>query len=87
LGIAFFVTLMIVLLVMSAIAVWVGVGLWRLRPWAQITQIILCGLYVLAGLASLSSRNATGGSSCLFIWAVVVVVYLLLPNTRAAFRR
>jgi hypothetical protein len=87
LGITFFVMLMVVLLVLSALAIWVGIGLWRLRPWAQIIQIILCGLYAVAGLASLSSRSATGGSPCVFLYAVVVVVYLLLPNTRAAFRR
>ena len=87
LGMTLFLVLTAVFVVLSVLTIAVGVGLWRLRPWAQITQIVLGGLSILSGLTNLSSRNLDTSTLCLFIPALVVVTYLLLPTTRAAFRR
>jgi hypothetical protein len=88
LGIVFFGFMMAVFMVIAALAIVVGVGLWRLRNWARITQIILAGLYIVGGLYGLAQRSSGNDASlCLFIAAIAVVAYLLLPATRAAFRR
>lgn len=87
LGAGVVITILLIVVLFASMGIGIGIGLWRLRNWARIIQIILCGLYVVLGLASLADRNANGGSLCLFIAAIATLVYLLLPKTGAAFRR
>jgi hypothetical protein len=81
------VVVMLIVLLFAGLGIWVGIGLWRLQSWAHITQIILTGLNILSGLGNLGSRSNAGSGLCTLVFSIIIVVYLLLPNTRAAFRR
>jgi hypothetical protein len=87
LGGGILVVIMIIVLFFAGLAIWVGIGLWRMQSWAHITAIVLYGLNILSGLAGLGNRAGNGSSLCTLVLAIIIVVYLLLPNTRAAFRR
>jgi hypothetical protein len=87
LGAGFFIMIMLIVLAFAGLGIWVGIGLWRLQPWAHITEIILTGLNILTGLAGLGGRSGNSSGLCTLVLSIGIVVYLLLPTTRAAFRR
>jgi len=87
LGAGFFIMILVIVLAFAGLGIWVGIGLWRLQPWAHITEIVLTGLNILSGLAGLSSRSNNNSGLCTLVFSIAIVVYLLLPTTRAAFRR
>ena len=40
------IVIMLIVLALAGLAIWVGVGLWRMRPWAHITAIVLYSLNI-----------------------------------------
>ncbi|HYF65067.1 MAG TPA: hypothetical protein VD886_19735 [Herpetosiphonaceae bacterium] len=86
-GGGFFVAVVLIIFLFAGLGIWIGIGLWRMRPWAHITSIVLYGLSILSGLAGLGSRSVNNSNLCSLVLSIIIVVYLLLPNTRAAFRR
>jgi hypothetical protein len=81
----------IVLLVVAAIAVLVGWGLFKLKNWARIVAIVFAVLGVLGALFGLLGAFSHFGGIIL-LWTVIrlaingwIIWYLLQPNVSAAF--
>ena len=82
------IVVMLIVLALAGLAIWVGVGLWRMRPWAHITAIVLYSLNIASNLIGLLSGGRLTGSNIVgLLIAMAAVGYLLMPTTRAAFRR
>ena len=82
------IVIMLILLALAGLIIWVGVGLWRMRPWAHITAIVLYSLNIASNLIGLLGDGRLTSSDLVgLLIAVAAVGYLVLPTTRAAFRR
>ncbi len=82
-----FVAIGIVLLLFVALFIALGIGLWRMKTWAQITTVIIYSLNIITTvLGMLGGGNAQASNIVGLLIAIAIVVYLVLPTTRAAFR-
>jgi uncharacterized membrane protein (DUF2068 family) len=59
-------------------------GLWTLKGWAWFWTLFFNFVAVLLGLLSFDLANLTGTLS--WVLNIIIVIYLLLPATKAAFR-
>ena len=81
----------IVLLVFAAIAAVTGWGLWSLKEWARVTQIVLAALGILRTFFSIMSVFTHGhvfGIPFSLLWLAYygwVIYYLIQPEVKAAF--
>lgn len=81
----------IVLLVFAAIAAVTGWGLWSLKEWARVTQIVLAALGILRTFFSIMSVFTHGhifGIPFSLLWLAYygwVIYYLIQPHVKAAF--
>ncbi|HXX71305.1 MAG TPA: hypothetical protein VEI55_03370 [Candidatus Acidoferrum sp.] len=82
----------VVFLGVAAVYLVLGIGLWKLQNWARIVTVILVGLGLLFNAFSLLHSVLHLHVILFFMQAVVtaidvwVVVYLLTPNVRQAFK-
>jgi hypothetical protein len=82
----------VVFLGVAAVYLVLGIGLWKLQNWARIVTVILVGLGLLFNAFSLLRSVLHLHVILFFMQAVVtaidvwVVVYLLTPNVRQAFK-
>ena len=77
----------VIFTLITALFVALGVGLWRMKGWARIVSLIVYGLNVVLGVMSIFDRGYFNGGVFTFLIPVAIVIYLLLPNVAAAFRR
>jgi uncharacterized membrane protein (DUF2068 family) len=77
--------LFVALLVYALITAILGVGLLLLQNWARVLTIVFSALGVLTLLPRLLHHHPV--SSLFALLNVAVLIYLLLPQTRAAFDR
>jgi hypothetical protein len=78
----------IVLLLFIALFIASGIGLWRMKSWAHITTIVMYSLIIALNILGLIGGAALQASDFIRIMIeIAIVVYLVLPSTRAAFRR
>ena len=78
----------VVLLLFVALFIALGIGLWRMRSWAHITTIIVYSLLIALNVLLVIGGATLDGSDVVRISIeIMIVVYLALPATRAAFRR
>lgn len=61
-------------------------GIYYVRPWAWTLGVVVCGLNVIATIAFLAAGAEPVTGAIGTAASVVVLVYLLLPGTRALFR-
>lgn len=76
----------IVILLLGGLTLLFSSGIYNLRPWAWTLGVVVTGLNVIATTAFLlaGAEPVTGGVATAA--SAVVLVYLLLPGTRALFR-
>jgi len=81
------------IIIVGGVSALVGFGLWKLKEWARIVSIVLYGisaaLQLLGLLGSLAHFNAFAVIWSVF-WVAVdafVIMYLLKPEVKAAFRQ
>jgi hypothetical protein len=73
-------------IVLAVVFAGLGIGLWRLRPWARIAAIVTPGVIVgLMLLANLMQPFLGGMIVLLVLWAALAV-YLLRGDVAAAFK-
>ena len=68
-------------LVIAAVYVVVGVGLWGLQNWARVLTLVFVGLWFVVGLVGLA-RHPSAGHVVRTLVEVVILVYLNLPETK-----
>lgn len=80
LGAGLFIFWGIILLALGILGIFVGIGLWKARPWARIVAIIFSCLGILMAIISIVSGNIV---SQLFnlIFQGVIAGYLLFNNS------
>ena len=71
-------------LVIAAVYVVVGVGLWGLQNWARVLTLVFVGLWFVVGLVGLA-RHPSAGHVVRTLVEVVIFVYLNLPETKRVF--
>jgi uncharacterized membrane protein (DUF2068 family) len=69
----------------AVVAVVVGIGLWRMARWAYVLAIGLYSLLTILALYSAFTSPFTASSLLSVVIPVAIVIYLLLPDVRAAF--
>ncbi len=81
------------IIIVGGVSALVGFGLWKLKEWARVVSIVLYGisaaLQLLGLLGSLAHFNAFAVIWSVF-WIAVdafVILYLLKPEVKAAFRQ
>jgi uncharacterized membrane protein (DUF2068 family) len=81
------------IIIVGGVSALVGFGLWKLKEWARIVSIVLCGIsaafQLLGLLGSLAHFNAFAVIWSIF-WIAVdafIIWYLLKPEVKAAFRQ
>jgi len=80
-------------LILAAVEVVVGIGLWKLRNWARIVTIVLCGLSFLGAVLSILNPFHIHVFFFLFllrrlIYAAIyawILWYLFQPNVKQSF--
>jgi hypothetical protein len=76
----------VVIFVLGGLTLLFSNGIYNLQPWAWALGVVVCGLNVIATLAFLAAgaEPITGlvGTAA----SALILVYLLLPGTRALFR-
>jgi hypothetical protein len=81
----------IVFLVMAAVSGVVGFGMWNLKEWGRILQLIFAGLGALGqafGVLSSLFRFRVGGLLLHLVFLAInawIIFYLIQPHVRAAF--
>lgn len=83
----------VVLIILGALAIFVGYGLWTQQNWARIVAIVLAALGLLGslpGLFALSTLHVGVVALCFALVRiginVLIIWYLLQPDVRQAFR-
>ena len=71
-------------LVIAAVYVVVGVGLWGVRNWARVLTLVFVGLWFVIGLVGLA-RHPSAWHIVRTVVEVVILVYLNLPDTKRVF--
>lgn len=61
-------------------------GIYYIRPWAWALGVVVCGLNVIATIAFLAAGAEPVTGAIGTAASVIILVYLLLPGTRALFR-
>ncbi|MBI3361357.1 MAG: hypothetical protein HY023_09630 [Chloroflexi bacterium] len=74
----------IVQLIFALPLVWIGFGLFRLRPWAWLAAMALQGFYLLVGLIDYLKGHPDYIS---MLVSIVIVLYLNTEEVRDAFRQ
>jgi hypothetical protein len=76
-------------LLVFAIYVWIGIGLWRLRPWARQAEIVFLVVVTLDRLADALSFRPVAVACAFLAWYALfylwLIWYLMRPQVRAAF--
>ncbi len=78
----------VIVLCFGALAVFVALGLLKLKNWARITTIVLSALGLLSSLRNLIAAFHGGGMVVTIIilaYHIWVIWYMLQPNVKAAF--
>jgi hypothetical protein len=78
----------VIVLCFGALAVFVALGLLKLKNWARITTIVLAALGLLSSLRNLIAAFHGGGMVVTIIilaYYIWVIWYMLQPNVKAAF--
>jgi hypothetical protein len=78
----------VVFLLFAVFAIFVAMGLLKLKNWARITTIVLSGLGLLSTLSRFLHGFAGGGMVMTIIvlaYYIWVIWYMLQPNVKAAF--
>ncbi len=78
----------VIFLVLGVLDIVVGIGFFRLSPWAWMLGIILQGVGLVLAIAEIALRYATLNGNILgMIVNAAILVYLLTPGVRQAFGR
>jgi uncharacterized membrane protein (DUF2068 family) len=81
------------IIIMGGVSALVGFGLWKLKGWARIVTIVLCGIsaamQLLGLLGSLAHFNPIAVIWTVFWLAIdaLIIWYLLKPEVKAAFQQ
>jgi hypothetical protein len=77
-------------LIIGLAAIAFGVGLWQMQEWAWAGTLVLMGLNAISLIAfwiQYGRRVRVSGVILPLVVNIIVIIYLLQPDVRAAFRR
>jgi uncharacterized membrane protein (DUF2068 family) len=78
----------VIALVLSALTLAAGIGLWQLQPWARAFTIVVAALDIIFGLINLFAFHASAGAEIVrIVIAAIIIYYLFRPEVQAAFGR
>jgi hypothetical protein len=76
-------------LLVFAIYIWIGIGLWRLRPWARRAEIVFLIVVALSRLVDALTFRPVAVACAFLAWYALfylwIIWYLMRPQARAAF--
>ena len=76
-------------LLVFAIYIWIGIGLWRLRPWARRAEIVFLVVVALSRLVDALTFRPIAVACAFLAWYALfylwIIWYLMRPQVRAAF--
>ena len=81
------IVVVIIFVALTALLIALGRGLWKLQSWAHIVTTILYGINILSDLVAVVNGRFQASDMVSLVIGGIIITYLLLPKTRALFRR
>ena len=82
-GLGVFIAIGVLLFILSVVSFAIGYGLWKLKEWARITELIFSGIGIVISIGSLYFDPV--GSIFQIIINGVIIWYLMKPEVKMLF--